>query len=354
MIKCAGRIFWKELPVKSGSQGTDRETALHGRGGAPLLWVVVPCYNEQEVLPETARRLALKLSSLVADGRIAPQSCALLVNDGSRDATMQLIRGLRQGHIEGLDVPKGMFRGISLAHNAGHQNALFAGLMTAYDEGCDCAISIDADLQDDIDAIDEMLQAYDEGAEIVYGVRSSRETDTAFKRNTARGFYALMRWLGVEMVSDSADYRLMGRDALKALSQYQETNLFLRGIVPSLGFTTAKVYYRRAERFAGESKYPLRKMIAFAIEGITSFSVVPIRCVTLLGIISLFISILMVVFAIVSKAGGTVVPGWTSLMVSVWFVGGLIMVSLGIVGEYVGKAYLESKRRPRYIIGEVL
>lgn len=324
------------------------------RNEAPVLYIVVPCYNEEEVLSETARRLELKMNAFVEAGKVDPQSRILFVDDGSSDATWKMIGELHAGRLGALTVRPGLFQGISLAHNAGHQNALYAGLMKALDSGCSCAISLDADLQDDIDAMDEMLLRYSEGSEIVYGVRSNRETDTAFKRGTARGFYAFMRHLGVEMVSDSADYRLMGSRALKALSQYQETNLFLRGIVPSLGFHTSEVYYKRAERFAGESKYPLRKMISFALEGITSFTVAPIRMVLLAGVLSMLFAVAMVVYALMSRAGGNAVPGWTSLMVSIWFVGGMMMVSLGVVGEYVGKAYTEIKRRPRYIIAETL
>ncbi|MBR1828108.1 MAG: glycosyltransferase family 2 protein [Atopobiaceae bacterium] len=319
-----------------------------------MLWIVVPCYNEQEVLPETSRRLYDKMTSLVERGLASKQSRVLLVDDGSRDATWSQIVQLNEGQLDGQSFPPHLFRGVSLAHNAGHQNALYAGLMEALGQGCDCAISLDADLQDDIDAIDEMMQRYADGAEIVYGVRNNRDTDTPFKRGTAHAFYALMQLLGVEMVSDSADYRLMGRQALEALAQYGEVNLFLRGIVPALGFSTAEVYYRRGERFAGESKYPLKKMLAFALEGITSFSVTPIHLVTLVGILTVAVSLVMVIYALASRAMGYVVPGWTSLMVSVWFVGGLIMVSLGIVGEYVGRTYLESKRRPRYIIGRTV
>ena len=331
-------------PVNEESRGSHR----------PVLWVVVPCYNEEEVLPETARRLSDKLRALSESGKVSARSKILLVNDGSSDSTWEQILRLNDGRLDSLRVAPGLFCGISLAHNAGHQNALYAGLMHALERGCDCAVSLDADLQDDIDAIDEMLERHAEGAEVVYGVRDNRDTDTRFKRGTAEAFYALMGRLGVEMVPDSADYRLMGRRSLTALSGYGETNLFLRGIVPQLGFRTARVYYRRGERFAGSSKYPLSKMVSFALRGITSFSVAPIRLVTLLGVLSLLVSVAMVVYALVSAALGSVVPGWTSLMVSVWLVGGLIMVSLGVVGEYVGQTYLESKRRPRYIIGEVV
>lgn len=235
----------------------------------PRLFVVVPCYNEEEVLPETCRRLGAKLVTLKAMERVAPDSRVLFVNDGSRDATWQIIRTMaEEPSVYAVDAPAETFSGISFAHNRGHQNALLAGLMTALKQGCDCAVSLDADLQDDIDAIDQMLVEYAAGAEIVYGVRNNRDTDTAFKRTTAEGFYGFMRWLGVEMVSNSADYRLMGKRALRALSEYREVNLFLRGIVPTLGFKTAEVYYKRAERFAGESKYPLGKMISFALEAL--------------------------------------------------------------------------------------
>lgn len=320
----------------------------------PALWIVVPCYNEEAVLPETSKRLATKLDSLIARGAVSRESRILLVDDGSRDDTWHQIEALHVGQLKGVSTAPGVFCGLKLAHNAGHQNALYAGLMYARHQGCDCAISLDADLQDDINAIDEMVDCHRAGAEIVYGVRNNRDTDTRFKRGTAEAFYGLMHVLGVEMVSDSADYRLMGKRSLDALAEFKEANLFLRGIVPSLGFTTAKVYYRRGERFAGESKYPLKKMISFALEGITSFSIVPVRLITLIGVLAIVISAIMIIYALVSLAMGRVVAGWTSLMVSVWLVGGLIMTSLGIVGEYVGRTYLEAKGRPRYIIDEVL
>ncbi len=320
----------------------------------PVLWVVVPCYNEEEVLPETSKRLAAKVANLVGRSVISPESRILLVDDGSSDGTWETVVALHEAHPAAPVRVPDLFVGIRFAHNAGHQNALYAGLMQALEEGCDCAVSLDADLQDDIDAIDEMLVRFAEGAEVVYGVRDNRDSDTVFKRGTAEAFYGLMRRLGTEVVPDSADYRLMGRRSLQALSEYQETNLFLRGIVPALGFRTAKVYYRRGERFAGESKYPLGKMISFALEGITSFSIMPIRLVTFVGVLAILASVAMIVYALVSIVAGSVVPGWTSLMVSIWLVGGMVMVSLGIVGEYVGKTYLETKRRPRYVIGEVL
>lgn len=336
------------------TSGVDTTSAVEQNPACPKLWVVIPCYNEEAVIPETSRRLTTKMHALLESGRIDPQSHVLLIDNGSRDATWSQIGQLHAGRLGELEVEPELFRGLSLAHNAGHQGGLYAGLMHALDHGCDCTISLDADLQDDIEAIDEMLAKHAAGAEVVYGVRNNRDTDTAFKRNTAEGFYGFMRWLGVEMVSDSADYRLMGRRSLTALSHYQEANLFLRGIVPSLGFPADKVYYRRAERFAGESKYPLGDLISFALEGITSFSTTPIRLVTIAGLLSLVFSLVMVIYALISRATGHVVPGWTSLMVSVWFVGGMVMVSLGIVGEYVGRTYIESKRRPRYIISDWL
>lgn len=326
-----------------------------GTGKPPVLWVVVPCYNEQEVLPTTAGVLAEKLASLRARGMVAPASRILLVNDGSKDETWRLARALHDDPASlGLPNAVGMFCAISFAHNEGHQNALFAGLMHALERGCDCAVSLDADLQDDPNAIDEMLRAHAQGAEVVYGVRSSRASDSVFKRDTAEAFYGLMRWLGVEMVSDSADYRLMGRRSIEALSRYGEANLFLRGIVPALGFTSAKVEYVRAPRAAGESKYPLGKMLSFALEGITSFSVRPVRLVLLAGLVFLLVALVMVLYSLASLVAGRVVAGWTSLMISVWFVGGVTVTSLGIVGEYVGRIYLESKHRPRYIIAETL
>ena len=315
----------------------------------PLLALVIPCYNEQEVLPITSRVLIEKMHTLMAEGRISKQSYVLLVDDGSRDATWQIVCDLNASS----EHPH-LFHGLKLAHNRGHQNALLAGLEHAVTTGADVTVSMDVDLQDDPNAIDEMLTCYQEGCEIVYGVRSSRETDTGFKRSTAHAFYNFMGSLGVEMVSDSADYRLMSARAVEALLRYREVNLFLRGIVPMLGFKTAEVYYRRGERAAGESKYPLRKMISFAVEGITSLSVRPVQWVFNIALISLFISFVCIVYALVSLISGTAVPGWTSMLVSIWLVGGLTMLCLGIVGEYVGKIYLESKQRPRYEIEKTL
>lgn len=315
----------------------------------PVLYVVIPCYNEEEVLPETAKRLWIKLRSLMRESKIDSKSRVLFANDGSKDATWDIIQRLH-------DNPKhkGVFTGLSLAHNRGHQNVLFAGLMSALERGCDAAISMDADLQDDVDAIDAMVDEYINGANIVFGVRDNRDTDTRFKRGTAEAFYGVMQKMGTETVPNSADFRLMDAQALEALSRYGEANLFLRGIVASLGFKTAKVYYKRAERFAGESKYPLTKMMGLAIDGITSFSVVPLRFVTVGGCVFVLISLLMLIYALVSLIRGVTVSGWTSLLASIWFVGGALMVSLGVVGEYVGRIYIESKHRPRYIVAEEL
>ncbi len=309
------------------------------------LYLVVPCYNEEAVLPETAKRLLDILEDLAGQGRISPESRILFVNDGSKDRTWELIRTLH-----GND---GRYAGLCLSRNRGHQNALLAGLMFAKDHA-DAAISLDADLQDDVTALYRFVEKYEAGCDVVYGVRCSRETDTGFKRGTARGFYKLMELLGVEIVYDHADYRLLSRRALEALSQYGERNLFLRGIAPQLGFKTDTVEYERQARFAGESKYPLKKMIAFAFEGITSFSVKPLRFALILGGAAFLVSIAILIYGLIRWALGLTVTGWTSLLFSIWALGGLQLLMLGIVGEYVGKTYLETKRRPRYIISEML
>ena len=311
----------------------------------PVLYIVVPCYNEEEVLPETAKRLKAKLESLMERGRIAPESRAMFVNDGSRDRTWELIGELHRSDP--------IFSGVNLTRNRGHQNALLAGLMTAR-ERCDAAISMDADLQDDIDAVDAMVDRYLEGCDIVYGVRSSREKDTFFKRFTAESFYRLMNALGAQTVFNHADYRLMSRRALEGLEQFREVNLFLRGVVPMIGYTCATVEYERGERFAGESKYPLKKMLAFALEGITSLSTRPIRYITALGVLIFLVSIIMLITFVVKWAAGLTVAGWASVICSVWAIGGLILLSLGVIGEYIGKIYLETKGRPRFLIREVL
>ena len=309
------------------------------------LYIVVPCYNEEEVLPETARRLGDKLRGLMAAGKIGPGSRVLFVNDGSRDGTWAVIQRLHR--------EDGLFCGADLSRNRGHQNALLAGLMTAKDKA-DLVISMDADLQDDVDAADAMVDKYLDGVDIVYGVRSSRKTDTFFKRTTAEAFYRMMDLLGAETVFNHADYRLMSRRALEGLSQFKEVNLFLRGIVPMIGYRTDTVEYERGERFAGESKYPLKKMLAFALEGVTSLSVKPLRMITGLGFLVFLASLVMIAYNVVRWVTGNTVAGWASLACSVWFIGGLILLSLGVIGEYLGKLYLESKGRPRYLIGQVL
>ncbi|HOJ48331.1 MAG TPA: glycosyltransferase family 2 protein [Bacillota bacterium] len=309
------------------------------------LYVVIPCYNEEAVLPETAKRMKEKMYALIREGRISPYSKVVFVNDGSKDRTWEIIKTLYEHST--------LFSGINLSRNRGHQNALMAGLMTVK-EYADMVISMDADLQDDIDAIDKMIDKYLEGCDIVYGVRSKRETDTFFKRFTAETFYRLMNSLGVETVFNHADYRLMSKRALYALAEYKEVNLFLRGIVPMLGFKSDIVTYARSERFAGESKYPLKKMLAFAMEGITSLSVRPIRMITGLGIGIFLISIIMLIYSLVRFFSGQTIAGWASIAVSVWAIGGLLLLSVGIVGEYIGKIYLETKERPRYIIESFL
>ncbi len=309
------------------------------------LYIVIPCYKEQEVLHETASRLKVKMEALITAGKISPESRVMFVNDGSTDNTWPIICELHE--------QDPLFSGVNLSRNRGHQNALLAGLMTAKDRA-DMVISMDADLQDDINAVDAMVDKYYAGCDIVYGVRSSRKTDTFFKRFTAEGFYRVMNSLGAQTVFNHADYRLMSKRALEGLAQFKEVNLFLRGIVPMIGYTSGVVTYERGERFAGESKYPLKKMLAFAMEGITSLSTKPIRFVTLLGFGVSVISLLMLIYFIVRWAAGATVLGWASLICSVWAIGGLILLSVGVVGEYIGKIYLETKERPRFIIQEIL
>ncbi len=303
--------------------------------------IVVPCYNEEAVLAETAAQLSGLLDEMIQTGLASPGSAVVFVDDGSKDSTWQIISDLC--------VQSNRFSGIKLARNAGHQNALLAGLLTVRDT-CDCAVSIDADLQDDIRAIPEMLKKFLNGSDIVYGVRSNRDTDTKFKRGTAVLFYKFMRAMGVNLVFNHADYRLMSRRALEAFSQFSEVNLFLRGIVPLVGFPSDTVYYKRRPRFAGESKYPLKKMLSFAFDGITSFSIAPIRLISALGVAACLISIAMAVYALVVKATRHAAVGWASLMVSIWFLGGVQLISVGVIGEYIGKIYKEVKRRPRFII----
>lgn len=309
------------------------------------LYIVVPCYNEEAVLPETSKRLKAKLEQLMRQGRVSPASRVLFVNDGSRDRTWELIAQLhQQSHL---------FCGVDLTRNRGHQNALLAGLMTAR-EKADMVISMDADLQDDVDAVDQMVDKYLEGVDIVYGVRSSRKRDSFFKRTTAEGFYRVMNALGAETVFNHADYRLMSRRALDGLAQFTEVNLFLRGIVPMIGYRTDVVEYERGERFAGESKYPLKKMLSFAMEGITSLSVKPLRMITALGFLIFMVSIVMIIYNLAQWFAGHTVTGWASLACSLWAIGGLILLALGVIGEYIGKIYLETKGRPRFLIRQVL
>ena len=309
-----------------------------------ILYLVVPCYNEEQVLPETSFRLREKLVSLINRGMISTDSRILFVDDGSRDRTWEIISKLAS--------EQPIFAGVKLSRNRGHQNALLAGLSVAKDH-CDMAISMDADLQDDIGAVDAFIERYHEGCDIVYGVRSSRATDTAFKRESAGMFYRLMRGLGVEIVDNHADYRLMSRRALEALMQFEESNLFLRGIIPQIGFRSAIVPYERGERFAGESKYPLGKMLSFALDGITSFSVRPLRLITVLGILMAFFGFLgCVVFWLIRLLGWWLDSNFL-LGASLWLVGGIQVTCLGVVGEYIGKIYKETKHRPRFIIEEI-
>lgn len=313
--------------------------------GNSVLYMVIPCYNEEEVLDETTRQLVPKLKNLIWQGRISEKSRILYVNDGSKDQTWMIISRLHQEY--------DIVSGLNLSRNRGHQNAVLAGLMYAKDH-CDAAISMDADLQDDIHAIDEMVDKFNEGIEVVYGVRSSRKKDTFFKKFTAESFYKLMKWMGVDIVFNHADYRLMSKRVLMQLGNYKEVNLFLRGIVPLIGYPSDQVYYERKERFAGESKYPLKKMLSFAFDGITSFSIKPIRFILSLGTLIFIISIAILVYSLIRHFMGATVLGWSSLMVSIWALGGLQLLATGVIGEYIGKMYLETKERPRFAIQDVL
>ncbi|MEA4896251.1 MAG: glycosyltransferase family 2 protein [Oscillospiraceae bacterium] len=309
------------------------------------LYIVVPCYNEEEALPETSRRLREKMHKLISGGTISESSRVLLVNDGSSDRTWQLIKSLHEADK--------LFCGVCLSRNRGHQNALLAGLMTAKDRA-DVTISMDADLQDDINAVDEMLEKYYAGCEIVYGVRCSREKDTFFKRFTAEGYYKLLDKLGGEIVYNHADYRLMSKTALEALSKFGEVNLFLRGIVPMLGYKTGVVEYERGERIAGESKYPLRKMLSLASEGITSLSTKPLRAILWSGVVTLFADFLLLLIFIIQAIAGVPFTGVKTLLLAVLLMGGLILTGIGIAGEYIGKIYLETKHRPSFIIESIV
>lgn len=309
----------------------------------PVLYIVIPCYNEESVLPITAPMFSDKLSRLISDGKISQNSRILFVNDGSKDGTWDIISKLSEGNSR--------FCGISLSRNHGHQNALLAGLMEAK-ELCDITVSIDCDGQDDINAIDRMVDEYLSGSEIVYGVRSARDTDSAFKRTTARGFYKLMNLLGSEVIYNHADYRLMSSRALKELASFKEVNIFLRGMVPMVGFKSSCVYYDRTPRLAGESHYPLSKMLSLAVSGITSLSVKPIRLITAFGFVVAIISLIGIIWSVITAVIGNSVAGWASLVSIICFLGGIQLLSLGVIGEYIGKIYLETKARPRYIIGE--
>ena len=307
--------------------------------------LVIPCYNEEEVLKEISSRLYEKMGRLIGNKIVSDESKIVFIDDGSSDKTWSII--------EALTKESSMFSGVKLSRNRGHQNALIAGLMTIRDH-CDAIISLDADLQDDINVIDEFIEKYYEDCDVVYGVRSERKTDTAFKRNTAKLFYKLMKGLGVDIVYNHADYRLMSKKALYALGEFKEVNLFLRGIVPLVGFKSDTVIYERKERFAGESKYPLKKMLAFAFEGITSFSVKPIRLVLTIGILMFITSLLSLMYFLVIWLNGKAVAGWTTIVISIWMIGGIQLLCLGIIGEYVGKIYTETKRRPRFILDKLI
>lgn len=313
---------------------------------ADTLYMVIPCYNEEAVLRETASRMKEKYVSLIGRGFISPESRIVFVNDGSKDSTWQIIEELHCSE-------PAFFSGINLARNSGHQNAVLAGLMTVKDI-CDMAITMDADLQDDINAIDAMIEKYNEGCQVVYGVRSARKTDTFFKRFTAESFYRFMKAMGADIVYNHADFRLMSRRVLQELDGFREVNLFLRGIVPLIGFKSANVYYERSERFAGESKYPLKKMLAFAVNGITSFSTKPLKLITGIGFLMSLISAAAIIWAFVVKILGHSELGWSSTMCSIWFIGGIQILALGIIGEYIGKIYAEVKQRPRYIVADFI
>ena len=309
----------------------------------PILYIVIPCYNEEEVLPITAPLFLKKIHQLVNEGKILDESRILFINDGSKDGTWELIKKLSKEEYH--------YKGIAQSRNRGHQNAVLAGLMTAK-EAADITISIDCDGQDDINAMDAMVDAYMAGAEVVYGVRSKRETDTFFKRFTAESFYHLLNWMGAEVVFNHADYRLISSKVLNAFSDFKEVNIFLRGLIPLVGFNNTSVYYERHERIAGESHYPLKKMLALAFDGITSLSVKPIRMITAAGTIISGLGFCAIIWAIIMQVMGNTVAGWASMVCIVAFLGGIQLLSLGVIGEYIGKIYLETKARPRYIISE--
>ena len=307
----------------------------------PILYIVVPCYNEHAVLETTSEKLSQIVSGMINKGKISQDSKIVFVDDGSRDNTWELICKEHES--------REYVNGVKLSRNRGHQNALLGGLMTVKDD-CDCTVSIDAALQDDINTIELMVDKYLDGCDIVYGVRNKRKTDTFFKRTTAIAFYKLMKFMGVDCVFNHADYRLMSRQALNELSKFTEQNLFLRGMVPLIGLKSDKVYYDRLERFAGESKYPLKKMLSFAFDGITSFSINPIRMISTLGFITCLVTAVIFIYSLIQKFRGATIPGWTSIMCSIWFLGGVQLLGIGLIGEYIGKMYKEVKNRPRFII----
>ena len=309
----------------------------------PILWIVIPCYNEEQVLPITAPMFLNKLKALADAGKISPNSRALFVNDGSKDRTWEIICDLAKQDEH--------YIGICQSRNRGHQNAVLAGLMEAKDK-CDITISIDCDGQDDMNAMDQMVDEYLAGCEVVYGVRSKRDTDTWFKRTTAEGFYKFMNMMGAEVVFNHADYRLVSSKVLNCFADYEEVNIFLRGMFPLVGFKSTSVYYERAGRIAGESHYPLKKMLALAFNGITSLSVKPINLIAGMGVIVSLIGVAIAIWAIVEAILGKTMAGWTSVMCVICLLGGMQLVSLGIIGQYIGKTYLETKHRPRYIISE--
>lgn len=309
------------------------------------LYLAIPCYNEEEVLRDSAGKLLNKYDNMMAEGKITSDSKIVFIDDGSKDKTWSIIKELHNENP--------VFQGIKLSRNRGHQNALLCGLMTLKDKA-DAVISIDADLQDDINTFDEMVQKYEEGCDVVYGVRSKRETDTFFKRFTAEAFYKILNKMGAKVIFNHADFRLMSKRALEAFSLYKETNIFLRGMVPLIGYKSDVVKYERSERLAGESKYPLKKMLALAWEGITSLSIQPIRMITWLGAIVFAISIIMIIYSLVSFFVGAATTGWASTLCSIWAIGGLQLLAIGIIGEYIGKIYLETKQRPRFIVEEFL
>ena len=309
------------------------------------IYLVLPCYNEEAVLHETSARLKIKMNQLISENKISKDSRITFVDDGSKDNTWSIIEELKESDE--------LFAGIKLSRNRGHQNALLAGLMTVKDY-CDAAISLDADLQDDVNVIDKFIDRFIDGCDVVYGVRSDRKTDTVFKRTTAQGFYKVMKLLGVDIVYNHADYRLMSKRALEALGEFEEVNLFLRGIVPLIGYRSDVVLYERSERFAGESKYPLKKMLSFAFEGITSFSVKPIKLILNLGMIMFTTSLLFLIYFIALWCLGKTVEGWATIVVSIWMLGGVQLLCLGVIGEYIGKIYIETKKRPKFIIDKFI